>query len=172
MYYFLCFTTLVVTVDQVMPGQRITCHLKVISVALTLERHRYEGEDLIREAHVVAGDSTGILELVARNEQLDIIKEGAVITIRNAFSRAFDRNKGQKQDEKGNRIFDDHIRVEIDKWAKVEPSKEVIASVKESNNISDTEWERVQPAHNQQSFRGNNRRGGRGGRRGGFRGRQ
>ena len=55
------------------------------------------------------------------------MKEGAVITIRNAHAK----------------VFREHICIEIDKWAKVEPSKEKIGTVNLKNNRSDTEYEKV-----------------------------
>ena len=40
-------------------------------------------------------------------EQLNIIKEGAVITIRNAHAK----------------VHNEHLRLEVDKWAKLEECK-------------------------------------------------
>jgi hypothetical protein len=56
-----------------------------------------------------------------------VIKEGAIITIRNAHAR----------------VVNEHMQIEIDKWAKVESSKEKIRNVKTSRNLSDIEYELV-----------------------------
>ncbi len=64
---------------------------------------------------------------MAYDGQLDIIKEGAVITIRNAHAK----------------VVKEHLRIEIDKWAKVEPSKERVQTVNLSKNLSDIEYELV-----------------------------
>ena len=64
---------------------------------------------------------------MAYDGQLDIIKEGAVITIRNAHAK----------------VVKEHLRIEIDKWAKVELSKERVQTVNLSKNLSDIEYELV-----------------------------
>ena len=64
---------------------------------------------------------------MAYDGQLDIIKEGAIITIRNAHAK----------------VVKEHLRIEIDKWAKVEPSKERVQTVNLSKNLSDIEYELV-----------------------------
>ncbi len=65
--------------------------------------------------------------LFARNEQVDLIKEGAVITVRNAHAK----------------VFNEHLRLEVDKWGKLEASSVKIDSVNTSNNLSDVEYELV-----------------------------
>ena len=64
---------------------------------------------------------------MAFDEQLDIVKEGQVITIRNAHAN----------------VVKEHLRLEVDRWAKVEKSSESIASINLSNNASDIEYELV-----------------------------
>ena len=56
-----------------------------------------------------------------------MVKEGATITIRNANSN----------------VVKEHLRIEIDRWAKVEVSKEKIGKVNLSKNHSDIEFELV-----------------------------
>ncbi len=65
--------------------------------------------------------------MMAFDEQLDIVKEGQVITIRNAHAN----------------VVKEHLRLEVDRWAKVEKSSEKIASINLSNNASDIEYELV-----------------------------
>lgn len=57
-----------------------------------------------------------------------MVKEGAVITIRNAHAN----------------VVKEHLRIEVDRWAKVEASKEkVAANVNTAKNHSDVEYELV-----------------------------
>ena len=65
--------------------------------------------------------------MMAFDEQLDIVKEGQVITIRNAHAN----------------VVKEHLRLEVDRWAKVEKSSEKITSINLSNNASDIEYELV-----------------------------
>jgi hypothetical protein len=53
---------------------------------------------------VLVGDEHGCAVLVAKDNQLDIIKEGVQITIRNAHAN----------------VVKEHMRIEVDRWAKVE----------------------------------------------------
>lgn len=56
------------------------------------------------------------------------MKEGQIITIRNAHAN----------------VVKEHLRLEVDRWAKVEPSKErVSAEVNLAKNSSDIEYELV-----------------------------
>ena len=93
---------------------------------MTKERRRYDGT-LVRQADILVGDQYGCVYLVARNEQLDIIKEGSVITVRNCHAN----------------VVGEHLRLEVDKWGKIEVSKEQITTVNEKNNLSDVEYELV-----------------------------
>ena len=56
------------------------------------------------------------------------MKEGQIITIRNAHAN----------------VVKEHLRLEVDRWAKIEPSKErVSAEVNLAKNSSDIEYELV-----------------------------
>ena len=92
-----------VNMSDVNPGTRVTMYLKVHSVKITRERKRYEGT-VNRSADCTVGDSQGCATLIAKDGQLDVIKEGAQITIRNAHAN----------------VVREHLRLEIDRWAKVE----------------------------------------------------
>ena len=60
--------------------------------------------------------------------QFDIVKAGAAITIRNADAK----------------VVKEHLIIEVDKWAKVEPSTEkLVSKVNLSKNHSDIEYELV-----------------------------
>ena len=65
--------------------------------------------------------------MVAKNEQLDIIKEGTTITIRNGHAN----------------VVGEHLRLEVDKWGKIEQSNEKVKDVNLGNNLSDVEYELV-----------------------------
>ena len=67
------------------------------------------------------------MKLMAFDEQLEVIKDGAVITIRNAHAN----------------VVKEHLRIEIDRWAKVESSKASVPKVNKSRNLSDVEYELV-----------------------------
>jgi hypothetical protein len=56
-----------------------------------------------------------------------VIKEGATITIRNAHSN----------------VVKEHLRLEVDRWAKVEASIVKVAQVNITRNLSDVEYELV-----------------------------
>ena len=103
-------------------------HLKVQSVKITRERRRYEGT-VNRSAECVVGDEYGCAVLIAKDDQLDVVKEGSVITIRNAHAN----------------VVKEHMRIEVDRWAKVESAAGgvKVSSVKTSNNLSDIEYELV-----------------------------
>ena len=114
-------------------------HLKVHSVTIVRERVTYDGEHK-KFATCVLGDAKGCISFYAKNEQLELIKEGATVTLRNAHAN----------------VFKEHIRLEVDKWGKIEKSNENIGDVNTTNNLSEVAYELVD---------GGNRRGGRGGRR-------
>ena len=118
-----------ITCKDLQPGTRVTMHLKVDSVNITRERRRYEGT-VNRSADCIVGDEHGSAVLIAKDNQLDIVKEGALITIRNAHAN----------------VVKEHMRIEIDRWAKVETSAKDVPKVKSvnlSNNLSDIEYELV-----------------------------
>ncbi len=95
-------------------------------MTVTLEKKRYDGTQ-IRQAEAIVGDQYGCVKLVARDNQLDVVKEGAVITVRNAHAN----------------VVNEHLRLEVDRWGKIESSSEKIPSVNLSNNHSDVEYELV-----------------------------
>ena len=111
------------------PGIRVTMNVLVHSVKVTRERRRYEGT-VNKSAECIVGDEHGCAVLIAKDEQLDIVKEGAHITIRNVNSN----------------VIREHIRLVIDRWAKVEITQDSSAKpkrVKLDNNHSDTAYELV-----------------------------
>ena len=83
-------------------------------------------------------------------EQLDVVKQGAVIVLRNAHSA----------------VYNEHIRVEVDRWGKVEASKEKIATVNPKFDVSAEAYELAEkstrPPRSGRGGRGGRGRGGRG----------
>ena len=118
-----------ITMKDLQPGTRVTMHLKVESVKITRERRRYEGT-VNRSADCLVGDDHGCAVLIAKDNQLDIVKEGAFITIRNAHAN----------------VVKEHMRIEVDRWSKVEVSDKSAPkakSINHSNNLSEIEYELV-----------------------------
>ena len=95
---------------------------------VTKEIRRYDGS-WNRQAECVVGDEQGVMDFLAQNDQLDVVKEGATITVRNGHAKVL-RDTGR-------------IKLIVDKWGKVEPSKQAVASVNTGNNISLVEYELV-----------------------------
>ena len=110
------------------PGMRVNMHLRVVSVKIIRERKRYDGGNMNRVAECIVGDQFGSVKMMAFDEQLDIVKEGHAITIRNAHAN----------------VVKEHVRLEVDRWAKVEASKEAVSTnVNTGKNYSDIEYELV-----------------------------
>ena len=61
------------------------------------------------------------------DDQLEIVKEGAIITIRNSHAA----------------VIKEHLRIEVDKWAKVEASTAKVGQVNLAKNASDIAYELV-----------------------------
>ena len=104
-------------------------HLKVDSVKITRERRRYEGT-VNKTAECMVGDEYGCAQLIAKDNQLDIVEQGAYITIRNAHAN----------------VVKEKMRIEIDRWAKVEKTADNVEKVKSinlQNRLSDIEYELV-----------------------------
>jgi len=116
-----------ITMSQLEPGTRVNMHLKVASVKIIRERKRYDGGAMNRVAECIVGDQYGCVKLMAYDEQLNIVKEGAIICIRNAHAN----------------VVKEHCRLEIDRWAKVESSTQNIESVHLNNNMSNIAYELV-----------------------------
>jgi ssDNA-binding replication factor A large subunit len=102
--------------------------LRVVSVHITKERKRYDGT-LVRQADVVVGDSNGVVDMVARNDQIDMIKKDQVILVRNCHAN----------------VVNEHIRLEVDRWGKIESSSsDKVTDVPEvGNNLSAVAYEVV-----------------------------
>ena len=97
-----------------------------MKVDIVMDKKRYDGSS-IRQADCLVGDQHGCVKFVAKDKQLDIVKEGTVIIVRNCHAN----------------VVREHLRLEVDKWGKVEPPSEKIDSVDTGKNLSDVEYELV-----------------------------
>ncbi|KAL3509313.1 hypothetical protein ACH5RR_028714 [Cinchona calisaya] len=80
-----------------------------------------------RIAECLVGDETGTVIFTARNEQVDIMKPGTTLILRNA---KIDMFKGS-------------MRLAVDKWGRVEVTEPANFVVREDNNLSLVEYELV-----------------------------
>ncbi|XP_050381677.1 uncharacterized protein At4g28440-like [Argentina anserina] len=88
-----------------------------------------------RIAECLVGDETGTIVFTARNDQVDIMKPGTTVILRNA---KIDMFKGT-------------MRLGVDKWGRVEVTEPASFEVKEANNLSLVEYELVNVASDQKS---------------------
>ncbi|KAL3636317.1 hypothetical protein CASFOL_020864 [Castilleja foliolosa] len=97
--------------------------VKVVNSKIVAQRGRSQG----RFAECLVGDETGIIIFSARNDQVDLAKEGNTITLSNA---KIDMFKGS-------------MRLAVDRSGRVEVGEPAGFSVDESNNLSLIEFERI-----------------------------
>ncbi|KAJ0836607.1 putative nucleic acid-binding protein [Helianthus annuus] len=83
-----------------------------------------------RIAECLIGDETGTILFTARNDQVDLMKAGTTVIIRNA---KIDMFKGS-------------MRLAVDKWGRIEVTEPASFTVKEDNNLSLVEYELVNVA--------------------------
>ncbi|XP_022764078.1 uncharacterized protein At4g28440-like [Durio zibethinus] len=81
-----------------------------------------------RIAECVVGDETGTIIFTARNEQVDVMKQGATVILRNAKIVMFKRTT---------------MRLAVDQWGLIEVTEPAKFAVKEDNNLSLVEYELV-----------------------------
>eukprot|EP01018_Ginkgo_biloba_P022675 Gb_30951 [translate_table: standard] len=118
-----------IKVDQLAPGTSgHNLVVKVISSQIVLEKGRPDSPvGQMRIAECLVGDETGIILFTARNEQVDLMKEGVTVILRNA---KIDMFKGS-------------MRLAVNKWGRIEVTRPAEFVVKESNNLSLVEYELV-----------------------------
>ncbi|KAI9093379.1 hypothetical protein K1719_027393 [Acacia pycnantha] len=126
-----------IKVDQLKPGTNgHTLTVKVISsdpVKTVNNKGSQSSMMLGRPARptiiseCLVGDETGTIIFTARNEQVDIMKPGSTLILRNA---KIDMFKGS-------------MRLAVDKWGRVEVTEPANFEVKEDNNLSLVEYELV-----------------------------
>ncbi|KAK2977760.1 hypothetical protein RJ640_016149 [Escallonia rubra] len=119
-----------VKVEQLRPGANgLNLTVKVISSKMIMQRGRSDGIQgrQMRIAELLVGDETGMIVFTARNDQVDLMKEGATVILRNA---KIDMFKGS-------------MRLAVDKWGRVEVTEPASFTVKEDCNLSLIEFELV-----------------------------
>ncbi|XP_057448474.1 uncharacterized protein At4g28440-like [Lotus japonicus] len=117
-------------VDQLRPGTSgHTLTLKVVNTKMVVQKGRADGSQprQMRLAECLVGDETGMVIFTARNDQVDLMKEGSTVVMRNA---KIDMYKGS-------------MRLAVDKWGRVEVAEPASFTVKEDNNLSLIEYELV-----------------------------
>ncbi|GAV81277.1 hypothetical protein CFOL_v3_24735 [Cephalotus follicularis] len=117
-------------VEQLRPGTSgHTLTVKVVSTKMVVQKGRADGSQVrqMRIAECLVGDETGMIVFTARNDQVDLMKEGSTLIIRNA---KIDMFKGS-------------MRLAVDKWGRVEVTEPADFTVKEDNNLSLIEYELV-----------------------------
>ncbi|KAK9284434.1 hypothetical protein L1049_023607 [Liquidambar formosana] len=120
-------------VDQLKPGTSgHTLTVKVVSSDTVLQKGRSASQHLwqTRISECLVGDETGSIVFTARNDQVDIMKPGSTVILRNA---KIDMFKGR-------------MRLAVDKWGRVEVTEPAIFEVNDGNNISVVEYELVNVA--------------------------
>ncbi|KAK9674143.1 hypothetical protein RND81_12G213900 [Saponaria officinalis] len=114
-----------IKVDQIQPGSSgNTLTVKVVSSTAVLNRVRGRNT---RISECVVGDETGTIIFTARNDQVDLMKPGTTVILRNA-----------KID-----MFKNTMRLAVDKWGRIEVTEPASFTVNETNNVSLVEYELV-----------------------------
>lgn len=93
------------------------------------EKKKFDGA-VVSQAEAIIGDANGCLKIIARDNQLPLLKEGTTITLMNAHAKV---NGG-------------FLKIEVDKWGIIKPAapEDVIQdAVNLQNNLSEVEYELV-----------------------------
>ena len=111
-------------VNQLRPSSfGLSLKVKVVSSKLIGQSGRAQG----RVAECLVGDETGIVVFTARNDQVDIMREGTTVLLTNARVDLF---KGS-------------MRLALDRYGRVEVTTDADFSVQTDNNLSLIEFERI-----------------------------
>ncbi|VFQ93143.1 unnamed protein product [Cuscuta campestris] len=111
-------------VNQLRPSNfGLSLKVKVVSSKLIGQSGRAQG----RVAECLVGDETGIVVFTARNDQVDIMREGTTVLLTNARVDLF---KGS-------------MRLALDRYGRVEVTTDADFSVQTDNNLSLIEFERI-----------------------------
>ncbi|KAE8821760.1 hypothetical protein D1007_00168 [Hordeum vulgare] len=117
-------------VEELRPGTYgHNLQLRVLSSKPVVLHRQHQGGragNNMRIAECIVGDDTGVVVFTARNEQVDIMKPGAVVEARKA---RVDMYKGS-------------MRLAVDKWGTLKAAESPADfKVKEDNNVSLIEFE-------------------------------
>ncbi|KAL3631440.1 hypothetical protein CASFOL_024424 [Castilleja foliolosa] len=119
-----------VKVESLNPGTNgHTLVVKVVNSNTVLQNGAASSSRLrgTRIAECLIGDETAVILFTARNDQVDMMKPGNTVIIRNA---KIDMFKGT-------------MRLAVDKWGRIEVTEPATFVVKEDNNLSLVEYELV-----------------------------
>ncbi|KAH0925457.1 hypothetical protein HID58_017713 [Brassica napus] len=119
-----------VKVDQLKPGTSgHTLTVKVVDQNPVTQKPGAASSHLrpVRIAECLVGDETASILFTARNDQVDLMKPGTTVNLRNA---KIDMFKGS-------------MRLAVDKWGRIEVTEPADITVKEDNNLSLVEYELV-----------------------------
>ncbi|KAL8460489.1 hypothetical protein ACS0TY_032146 [Phlomoides rotata] len=123
-----------VKVDALKPGTNgHTLIVKVVNSTTVLNKKprnptfRGPQNQNTKIAECLIGDETGCILFTARNDQVELMKPGNTVVLRNA---KIDMFKGS-------------MRLAVDKWGRVEVAEPAKFEVKEDNNLSLVEYELV-----------------------------
>lgn len=112
-----------IKVEQLRPATNgLNLTVKIVSSKIIMQRGQARQ---MRLAECLVGDETGMVIFTARNDQVELMKEGTTVILRNA---KIDMFKGS-------------MRLAVDKWGRVEVTEPASFSVKEDNNLSLIEYE-------------------------------
>ncbi|ESQ51987.1 hypothetical protein EUTSA_v10017314mg [Eutrema salsugineum] len=119
-----------VKVDQLSPGTSgHTLTVKVVDQNSVPQKPGAASSHLrpARISECLVGDETACILFTARNDQVDLMKPGTTVNLRNA---KIDMFKGS-------------MRLAVDKWGRIEVIEPADITVKEDNNLSLVEYELV-----------------------------
>ncbi|XP_024197830.2 uncharacterized protein At4g28440 [Rosa chinensis] len=106
----------------------VTLTVKVVNTKIVCPKGRAGGpRGQMRIADCLVGDETAMIIFTARNDQVDLMKEGSTVTLRNA---KIDMFKGS-------------MRLAVDKSGRIEVAEPANFTVMENNNLSLIEFDRV-----------------------------
>lgn len=117
-------------VDNLKPGTNgHTLTVKVLSSEIVLQKGKATSPHLrnTRISECLIGDETAAILFTARNDQVDLMKPGTSVILRNA---KIDMFKGT-------------MRLAVDKWGRIEVTEPAKFEVEENNNLSLVEYELV-----------------------------
>ncbi|KAI5079285.1 hypothetical protein GOP47_0004764 [Adiantum capillus-veneris] len=104
--------------------------VKVLNAKQVMQKSRFDAPQRtpLRLAECLVGDETAVIVFPARNEQVDVMQEGATVILNNA-----------KVD-----MFRGSMRLAVDKWqGSIEVTEPATFSVKSDNNLSLIEFELI-----------------------------
>ncbi|VVB11258.1 unnamed protein product [Arabis nemorensis] len=125
-----------VKVEQLKPGtngHNLTVKVVDANTVVPVNRKARPATSLSRPSQpsriveCLIGDETGCILFTARNDQVDLMKPGATVILRNS---RIDMFKGT-------------MRLAVDKWGLIEATEPASFTVKEDNNLSLVEYELI-----------------------------